>query len=124
MSNRELFNRESKLFDDASLYEMGCRIRARRLELGLTMEDVAYAAGYETVKSLSRIELGEMRCTIEKLVAISQILDVSVDYILFGHNQEQPVDEVMDSFLSMDGEHRAWISDVIRVLMIHPCFRS
>ena len=67
MCNQELLSEEIKPFDDTSLYEMGCRIRERRLELGLTMEDVAYAAGYETVKSVSRIELGEMRCTIDKL---------------------------------------------------------
>lgn len=120
MCNQELLSKEIKPLDDASLYEMGCRIRERRLELGLTMEDVAYAAGYETVKSLSRLELGEMRCTIDKLSMLSQILDLSVDYMLFGRNRGCPGDEVEEILLSMDEKHRVWIRDVIGVLIKHP----
>ena len=120
MCNQELLSEEIKPFDDTSLYEMGCRIRERRLELGLTMEDVAYAAGYETVKSVSRIELGEMRCTIDKLSMLSQILDLSVDYMLFGRNRRCPGDDVADLLMSMDEKHRGWILDVIGVLVEHP----
>ena len=78
--------RQIRPSDEINLYEMGCRIRKRRTELGLSLEEVADAIGYDSVKSLSRIELGERNCTSEKLYLLSSVLDLSVDYMLFGND--------------------------------------
>ena len=80
--------------DTDILYEMGCRIRDRRTELGLSMEKVAEAIGYETVKSLSRIERGEMNCTPERLYRLALVLDLSVDYMLFGDGDRKHDTEI------------------------------
>ena len=51
---------------------------------------------------------------------LSQILDLSVDYMLFGRNRRCPGDDVADLLMSMDEKHRGWILDVIGVLVEHP----
>lgn len=63
--------------------EMGRRIRTRRKELGMTREVLA-AKLHVSYKFLGDIESGERGVSIKTLFMLSQILDLTTDYILAG----------------------------------------
>lgn len=60
---------------------LGSRLRARRRELRLSLRDVAGRAGI-TFGSLSRIETGENTPTLQTLVNLCDLLDVTAQQIL------------------------------------------
>lgn len=64
--------------------EIGKRIRKARLMRGLTQESFAELAGIST-SFIGHIERAEKVPSIETLASISQILEVSIDYIVFGY---------------------------------------
>ena len=123
MRGCQIFNYEVRPFDADTLYEMGCRIRDRRKELGLTMEDVADAIGYDDAKSISKVETGERKCTIERLFMLAQVLQVSVDYLLFGDAFYDRRDDIAKRLEMLDGEHRDWVLHILDLLMVHPVRR-
>lgn len=110
---------------DESLFQidrktMGKRISERRGELGLDAYDIATRLGYEDVKSYQRIEYGLRGCPQDKLCALSRILEVTVDYLLFGDEDQKKCEDIMKKLLVLDGEHLTWILGVIDMLMKHP----
>ncbi len=64
-------------------FEVGARISSQRNKLGLKQQDI-----YETMSisqnHYSRIENGHVGISIEKLIQLSDILNISIDYILTG----------------------------------------
>lgn len=68
-------------------FKIGQRIQERRLEKKLAAADVA---AYLNIKSnqLSRIENGRANCTVPQLFVLAQVLECSVDYLLFGKSQQ------------------------------------
>lgn len=63
--------------------EIGKRIKQRRLELGYTQSFIYNKTGIST-GNLSGIEKGSSAPSASALCELSQILECSVDYILFG----------------------------------------
>ncbi|MDE5763368.1 MAG: helix-turn-helix transcriptional regulator [Ruminococcus sp.] len=63
--------------------EMGSRIRKQRELLGYTREQVAEKLDVST-KFCSDIELGVRGVSIQTLAKLTDILNLSADYILFG----------------------------------------
>ena len=55
------------------------RIRRLRLERGLTLQQVANAVGLHTPAAVSHWESGRTEPTPDRLLALSRLLDVSVD---------------------------------------------
>jgi len=66
---------------DDNLQEIGGRIKEARLGKKMTQVQLAEAAGI-SVSFLSNIELGTQSMNIRTLIAISNVLDVSTDWIL------------------------------------------
>lgn len=54
----------------------------------MTQSSLAEKLDYTTERQLQRIENGETSCSVDKLMEIAQILEVSTDYILFGFFNE------------------------------------
>jgi transcriptional regulator with XRE-family HTH domain len=75
---------------DGALNEIGERIRARRLELGLTLLDVACAAGL-TKSFVSQVERGRNSPSIATLRAIAQALRVPMFYFFQGEQSQEVV---------------------------------
>ena len=71
--------------------EMGRRIRKQREFLDFTREDLAGYLGVSS-KFIADIEYGEKGISIRKLYMLSQILEVSADYILAGERYGNAVD--------------------------------
>ena len=63
--------------------EMGRRIRKQREFLNLTREELAGQLEVSS-KFIADIEYGEKGVSIKKLYLLTQVLDVSADYILAG----------------------------------------
>lgn len=65
------------------LKSMGLRIRKRREELKISREKLAEKLDV-SVKFISDIEYGLRGISIKRLIVLTQILEVSADYILLG----------------------------------------
>lgn len=63
------------------MYLDGKRLKKRRIELGLSQEELA-ARLETTQKQIWRYESGEVDPSAETLVRLAKVLNVSVDYLL------------------------------------------
>lgn len=60
---------------------IGERIKQRRLELGMTQDEVAKKAGYKSRSSVNKIELSR-DLPLTKVKAVAKILECSPSYLL------------------------------------------
>ncbi len=65
---------------------VGNRLKEMRKRKGLTQAELAARLDYSSERQLQRIENGETSCSVDKLMEIAQILEVTTDYLLFGTN--------------------------------------
>lgn len=72
---------------------VGKRIIDARKQKNMTQADLSDALEYSGTRQLQRIEAGENGCSIDKLMEIAQILDVSTDYLLFGDVKKEDEDK-------------------------------
>lgn len=70
------------------LIPIGKRIRKSIKEIGLTQRQVADMMDVHE-KQVSRWVCGIQAITLRRLMQLATILDVSVDYLLFGDTNEQ-----------------------------------
>ena len=77
--------KEVKLFTEDVMKDMGKRIQSARKKKGYKAIDFADIIGIGK-DQLSRIETGRVACKIDYLFVISQVLDVTTDYLLYGEN--------------------------------------
>ena len=63
----------------STIYE---RIRARRIELGLTVEDLANKMGYKDKSSISKIENGKADIPQSKVLAFARALNTTTAYLM------------------------------------------
>ncbi len=75
-------------YKELMLLEMGWRIRLRREELGMTRESFAEALDVST-KFVSDLECGIKGISVKKLYRLSQVLNVSVEYLFTGKTVSQ-----------------------------------
>lgn len=61
---------------------IGERIKARRLELGLSMRDLAKKMGYQNHSTISRIETGDVDLPQSKVSQFAEVLGVSPAYLM------------------------------------------
>ncbi len=81
-------------------HEMGNRIRKQRELLGYTREQLAEKLDVST-KFCSDIELGVKGISIQTLAKLTELLNLSADYILFGECMyENSIDLEMLSLIS------------------------
>ena len=60
---------------------IGERIREKRIELGLTQQDLALALGYKNRATIARIEKGERELATSKLKCCADILHTTIDQL-------------------------------------------
>lgn len=63
---------------------VGERIRSCRKNKRLTQCALAEKLDYASERQLHRVESGELSCSVDKLMEIAQVLEVSTDYLLLG----------------------------------------
>lgn len=64
-------------------WAVGQRIQEMRIKRDMTGADIAACLDI-TTNQVSRIENGRAKCTLEHLFALTQILDCSADFLLYG----------------------------------------
>ena len=97
------------------LRDMGMRVSSRRKELHLTQEQVAERMDV-SLQMISNLELGKKAIRPENLLRLSQVLDVSADFILSGCYSEQDALGISDGFLKLSPEHQRIIRQLIESL--------
>lgn len=73
---------DMNLEKDEILAEIGRRIRARRLELHLSQDELAKLAGYKSRSSINKIEQGKNDIPQTKIQDIATALSTTVSYIM------------------------------------------
>ena len=68
---------------------VGARLKQMRRKRGLTQSELAARLDYSSERQLQKIENGETSCSVDKLMEIAQILEVTTDYLLFGTEKNQ-----------------------------------
>lgn len=86
---------EIREFDKNVQCEIGQRIQEARLAKGIAGVEVAAYLGIGK-NQMSRIETGRANCTIPQLYVLAQLLDCSVEYILFGKKPSLPYTNEQD----------------------------
>lgn len=94
------------------LIDMGNRIAKRRKELKLTQEKVAEAMNI-SVQSLSCIELGKKAIRPENLYNLSQVLNVSADYILSGNKSVEQLDGITKKLSALQDDDYCMVEALI-----------
>lgn len=79
-------NRKKQTYDR---YAVGERIQKRRQSLGISQEDLAERIDRAT-KYCSEIERGICGMSVETMLALSEHLNMSLDYMMYGINTEEP----------------------------------
>lgn len=62
---------------------LGERLRNRRISLGFTQESISDQVDI-SLRYYQMIERGERKVSLDTLIALSRILSISIDYLLFG----------------------------------------
>lgn len=61
---------------------IGERVKERRLELGMTQEELADKVGFKTRASVSRLECGDRNIPLSKLRKLAEVLETTVGYLM------------------------------------------
>ena len=83
-------NRKKETYDR---YSVGERIRSKRLTLGLSQDELAERIDRAT-KYYSDIERGNCGMSVETMLAIANILDMSLDYLMYGTASEEELERM------------------------------
>lgn len=82
---------------DEILAEIGRRIRARRLELHLSQDELAKLAGYKSRSSINKIEQGKNDIPQTKIQDIATALSTTVAYIMGAEPNIPTLDVAVDA---------------------------
>ncbi len=101
---------------------IGIRIRREREKWGISREKFAEMVNLSAVY-IGQIERGERKMSMDTLVAISDCLKVSIDYLIYGDDNEKELNvakEEVYSLLSGCSEKELTItSDIIKAILPH-----
>ncbi len=99
------------------LNAIGNRIKAERKHLGITQEQLAEMVNV-TTHYIYEIERGMKSMSIETLINLSQVLELSLDYIIFG-NQRSSLGELYRMLDELSDERRLRAEKVFIQLLPH-----
>lgn len=100
---------------------LGKRIKEMRTKQNLTQENLAEQVGVSTVY-ISHIEIGSSKPSIETLVKICNVLNVSFDYLLSNFlyaSKEYLQDDIANLLKNCSSDDMKLIIDMIKVIIEH-----
>ena len=77
--------------------EMGIRLKKRRKEISMTQEQLSDQLNI-SIKHYSEVERGITGLSIENIIKISNVLGISIDYILKGEREKEVFPQEMITF--------------------------
>lgn len=108
---------------DITLQQVGRRLYGRRKQLRMTQDELAEQADV-TAQTISTAELGKKAMRADTIIRVCRALDISADYLLFGHissqdlsilaqkvsqlspDQYRHLEDAIDSFVAIALEHK------------------
>ena len=87
------------------LVEIGKRIQGRRKQMGLTQEQLADKMDV-SIQMVSNLERGNKSIRIENLIKLSEILNISTDYILTGKETTEDMQTLTEQMASLSQKER------------------
>ena len=109
--NNNVLTREVSLLTDERVLEIGERIKRARIAKGIQSKDFASCLGIGK-DQLSRIENGKVACKLEYLYIITQYLDVTLEYLVYGETETFTIKEISELLKDKN------LSDVRRALKV------
>ena len=85
--------------------EIGKRIQGRRKQMGLTQEQLADKMDV-SIQMVSNLERGNKSIRIENLIKLSEILNISTDYILTGKETTEDMQVLTEQMASLSQKER------------------
>lgn len=95
--------------NEIELIAIGKRIQNRRKQLGYTQEQLAEMMNV-SVQMVSNLERGNKAIRIDNLINISQIMNISTDYILTGKQSQQDISNLSEQISSLSPKDRKMIA--------------
>lgn len=95
-------------------HDMGLRIKNQRKSLKFTQEAIAEALDV-SVKHFSEVERGLAGLSIENLIKLSNILGVSIDYIVKGEADREKWNSTLSVLQEVPDGKEAIIKELINV---------
>lgn len=87
------------------LVEIGKRIQGRRKQMGLTQEQLADKMDV-SIQMVSNLERGNKSIRIENLIKLSEILNISTDYILTGKETTEDMQSLTEQMAALTPKDR------------------
>lgn len=97
---------------EADLNGIGKRIHDRRRQLGYTQEQLADMMNV-SIQMVSNLERGNKAIRIDNLINLSQILDVSTDYILTGKQTADDIQLLTNHISQLHDQDRKMIEMLV-----------
>ena len=97
---------------DTDLTVIGKRIQSRRKQLGYTQEQLAEMMNV-SIQMVSNLERGNKAIRIDNLVNLSQILDISTDYILTGKETTDDIQALTSQLARLSEKDRKMLELLI-----------
>lgn len=96
----------------ADLTGIGKRIQIRRKQQGYTQEQLAEMMNV-SIQMVSNLERGNKAIRIDNLINLSQILDISTDYILTGKETAEDLGAVTSRLARLPAKDRKMIEMLV-----------
>ena len=97
---------------EVDLIGIGKRIQSRRKQLMLTQEQLAEMMNV-SIQMVSNLERGNKAIRIDNLINLSQILDISTDYILTGKTTAGDHDALTSRIAQLSSKDRKMVEMLI-----------
>ena len=94
------------------LIDIGLRIQNCRKQKGFTQESLAEKMNV-SIQMISNLERGNKAIRIDNLVKLSEILNISTDFILTGKETMQDISSQADSLARLNDKDRKMIEMLI-----------
>ena len=98
--------------NEADLTGIGKRIQIRRKQQGYTQEQLAEMMNV-SIQMVSNLERGNKAIRIDNLINLSQILDISTDYILTGKETTDDIQALTARIAQLPEKERKMVKRLV-----------
>lgn len=96
---------------------MGERLRTRRKQQHLTQEQLAECLNI-SIKHYSEAERGLVGLSVENLIKVSEILGISLDYLLKGISLDYPIPErILEIYQNCPESKKKYLLEILELEM-------
>ena len=104
---------------EVDLNGIGKRIQSRRKEQGYTQEQLAEMMNV-SIQMVSNLERGNKAIRIDNLINLSQILNISTDYILTGKKTTDDIETLTSHIAKLSTKDRKMIEMLVAYCSTEP----